>query len=246
MEWKTSLSYSSAEETSIRGKNLLELMENLSFTETIFLLLKGDVPTEQETKLLNAMFVSVIDHGITPPSAMTTRLVISGGTPLNNGVAAGMLSFGKYHAGAIEACAQMLYEQFTDSNDIESDVRDFVQSSIESKKRIPGFGHKIYEKDPRATKLFEMAEQLGFQSNYIKAACLIEQELEKQKGKKFPLNIDGALAALLLTLGMPWQSAQAFFIIPRTVGLCAHGIEEILEDKQTYRRLENDEIEYTG
>ena len=235
--WKTSISKASSEGTTIRGYNLEELTKKLSFTETIYLTLKGELPTSKQTKMLDAIFVSSIDHGIEVSSVTVARSTMAAGNQFNSSVAAGVGTLGKYHGGAIEDCAKFL-EQNLDNN-----IKEVVKQSIENKKRIGGFGHKMYKVDPRTQTLFEIAKQNNIYGKYCKLAEEIETELESQKGKKLCINIDGAIAALILDLGFDSTLANAFFIISRTVGLCAHVHEEKTTEKPV-RRLS--ESEYTG
>lgn len=99
-KWRTAITQHVGHETYIRGYRLLDLVGNLSFAQAIYLILKGELPTEKESKMMEAMLVSVIDHGIAPPSAIAARAVASGGNSLNVGVAAGVLAFGSAHGGA--------------------------------------------------------------------------------------------------------------------------------------------------
>ena len=96
-KWRTAITQHVGHETYIRGYRLLDLVGNLSFAQAIYLILKGELPNEKESKMMEAMFVSVIDHGIAPPSVISARAVASGGNSLNVGVAAGVLAFGSAH-----------------------------------------------------------------------------------------------------------------------------------------------------
>jgi citryl-CoA lyase len=236
-QWKTSISKASKDGTTIRGYNLEELTKKLSFTETIYLTLKGELPTKNQTKMLDAIFVSSIDHGIEVSSVTTARCTMAAGNQFNSSVAAGIGTLGKYHGGAIEDCAKYL------EKNLNNNIKEIVKQSIENKKRIGGFGHKIYTTDPRTQTLFQIAKDTNNFGKFCKLAEEIETELEKQKGKKLCINIDGAIAALILDLGFDSNLANAFFIISRTVGLCAHVHEEKTKEKPV-RRL--NESEYTG
>ena len=85
-----------------RGYNQRDLIEKIRYSDMVFLLLKGRLPSIKEGKLFNHVLVSFCDHGATPPSTQTARLVASSGSPLNAAVAGALLSFGHKHAGAIE------------------------------------------------------------------------------------------------------------------------------------------------
>ncbi len=243
--WKTSISSATDKETIIRGHKLENLIANHSFTEVIFLTLKGHMPSPAEEAMCNAIFVSAIDHGMAPPSTQSTRLVLSGGNSLHVGVAAGILAFGDHHAGAVQGAAHLLQTKFHPDKDLIETASSVIDEYQKNGAKIPGLGHKIYTTDPRTEILFQIAERLGMNGYFLEAAKALERSFEKHKGKKLCLNVDGAIASLISTMGFPWQSAKAFFIISRTVGLCAHGIEELMYEKP-FRRLSDDDIEYTG
>ena len=221
--WKTAITKATEEETIIRGYELTELIKKVTFIEAIFLVLKGELPTKNEGRMLDAILVSCIDHGIAPPSVVATRTVLSGGNPLNTAVGAGILTLGESHGGAIEQCAKILQEIVKGKIETE----DFIKKSCEKKERIPGYGHKIYTQDPRTAALLKIAKELGFTGKYVQAALGIEAALEKIKGKKLCLNVDGAIAAIVSEMGFDYQLGKGFFIISRVVGLVAHAREEM-------------------
>ena len=238
MEWKTSISNFDEKESNIRGFNHDELIGKTTFSEMIFLLLKGVKPTQNEAKLLDAIFVSSIEHGIAPPSIIASRSVASGGNSFNSSVAAGILALGDFHGGAIENCARILSSI--------SNYKKTVAEFINDKKRFPGYGHKIYKDfDPRSKKLFTIAKELNLVGKYLIMAYDIEKEIEIKKGKKFCLNIDGTIAAILLDLGFDPSLGKAFFIISRTPGICAH-VHEELNFEKPFRRLDKKDCQYFG
>ncbi len=239
MEWKTNISKSSEEETLIRGYPLVDLIGRYTFTETIYLILKGELPRERHTKMLDAIFAASIDHGVNPPSAMAARIIASCGSDFNDALSAGLLAIGQHHGGAVERSARILQEQE------EVPAAEIVRSIRAAKQRLPGYGHKIYTVDPRAEKLISIAKELGFSGRYVEKAREIEDELGRQTGKRLCLNVDGTIAAIISELGFSWKMAQAFFIIPRIAGLSAHVAEE-MQQSTTYRRLETDSVNYTG
>ena len=92
----------------MRGYPLDEIMGRLTFGESIYLLLMGEVPSPSIGSLMEAILVSFIDHGATPPSTLAARNTATTGAPLRACVAAGVLGFGRYHGGDIESCMQFL------------------------------------------------------------------------------------------------------------------------------------------
>lgn len=244
-KWKTAITQEKDGKTYIRGYELMEITKKLNFTQAIFLVLKGELPSEKEEKMFNAIFVSTIDHGISPPSVMAARSVASGGTPLSTAVAAGIMTFGEAHGGAIEQCAKLLQESIKKSDDVQKQAEKIVEKARFNRERIPGFGHRIYTTDPRTITMLEVAKELGFYGKHVELALKIEEGLEKAVGKKLCLNVDGCIAAIISEMGFDWKIGKGFFIIGRTPGLVAHVFEELSTEKP-FRRLSDDETEYTG
>ncbi len=240
-QWKTSITHASDEKTLIRGYELTELIGRLSFSQAIYLLLKGELPNEKQAKMLDAIFVSCIDHGIAPPSAMNARIAASCGASFNAAVASGILCISEHHGGAIEQAAKA----FQEGMEQKKTAKDIVQTSIEKKQRLSGYGHKIYSEDPRAKCLLDIAKKLNLAGKHVELAAAIEKELERAKGKKLCLNVDGAIAAIVSDMGFDWRLGKAFFIIARTIGLCAHVYEEQTREKP-YRRLDEKDCVYDG
>ncbi|MBI2147446.1 citryl-CoA lyase [Candidatus Woesearchaeota archaeon] len=237
--WTTSIAFSSPEKTIVRGYKLEELIDKLSFHEMIFLVLTGRLPSKGEAAVVNAIFVSCAEHGISPPSITSARIIASGGSPFQAAVAGGVLALGEHHGGAIEAAAKIFQERSRE------DPAAVVNEMVGKKQRFPGYGHKIYATDPRTIKLLDIAQQHGIAGTHVSFAIAVEKELERAKGQKLCLNVDGAIAALLGDMGIGWRLGKAFFIIPRTVGICAHVYEELAKEKP-FRRLDAEETGYSG
>jgi len=222
----------------------LDLVGNLSFAQAIYLILKGELPTEKESKMMEAMLVSVIDHGTAPPSAIAARAVASGGNSLNVGVAAGVLAFGSAHGGALEDAMKFIQEGVKSGKSVEEIVKEY----LENKKPIPGYGHRYYKDfDPRTKRLMDIAKELGFYGPHCRFAEDVEEEIGRQKGKRLVLNVDGAIAAVVSEMGFDWRLGKGFFIIGRVPGLVAHVYEELTTEKPFSKRLDEEtEVEYTG
>lgn len=237
MEFKTSISKISDDDHIIRGEKLSKLMSG-SFANAIFLILKGDKPTETESKIFESTLIAIIDHGMGTASSMASRFVASTGNSVNSAIGTGILALGDYHGGAIEKAMQQLVEV--------KDASEFVKDALANKKILYGFGHKLYkDEDPRAQQILGLCKELKYKSKYIDLVQEIEQEIAKQKGKKIVLNIDGLIAAILLEMGFTSNVGKAFFVIGRTPGLAAQVIEE-LENEKPIRRLDEKDIIYEG
>lgn len=237
-KWKTSIAGIVDGETIIHGYKVTDLIDKVNFTDAIWLELKGELPTENQRAMLDSILISTIDNGMGPPSITNARNSASAGNSMQASVAAGILGIGEHHGGAIEECARLLQ--------IGLSAEKLVEKVISSGDRIPGFGHKIYkDEDPRATQVFAKAKSLGFFGEYSELAKAVEAELEKRKGKKIVVNVDGAIAAVVSDMGFDYRLGKGFFIIGRAVGLIAHIFEEIVREKP-FRRVPEEEIEYDG
>lgn len=237
-KWKTSIAGIVDGETIIHGYKITELIDQTSFTDAIWLELKGELPTEKERAMLDAILISTIDNGLGPPSTTNARNSASAGNPMQASLAAGILGIGEFHGGAIEECARLLQMGMS--------AEKLVEKVLGSGDRIPGFGHKVYkDEDPRATRIFAKAKELGFYGENCELAKAVEAKLEELKGKKIVINVDGAIAAVVSDMGFDYRLGKGFFIIGRVVGLVAHIFEEIVREKP-FRRIPDEEIAYDG
>ena len=192
--YRTSITHHVDGKPYVYGYDLIRLAGAKSFTSTIYLILKGEMPDKNSEKMIDSMLTIAIDHGTEPSSIVAARNVYSGGSPLQAAVAAGVLAFGEYHGGAIEN--SMINLKKYEGKGAKKLVDDFSKDG----KRVSGFGHRVYSTDPRTMRLLEIAKNLGFYGKYVKFALEVEKELTVSS-KKLPLNIDGIFAALLLEMG---------------------------------------------
>ena len=229
-KWRTALTCIEPNKIIVRGYPLDEMMGRLTFGEAIYLLLMGDIPSPGIGSLMEAMLVSFIDHGITPPSTLAARNTATTGAPLRACVAAGVLGFGRYHGGDIESCMQFLdtgLELVRKGTSYQDAARTIVKRCQEVGEPIPGFGHRFHTRDPRAARLFQMALELEAEAGHIQMIRAVEHVLaELPDGHSVPVNIDGAIAAVCGDIGIPPGIANALFIISRVPGITAQAQEE--------------------
>ncbi len=230
-DWETEIA-SSGEDAVIRGKPLEEVME-MDFADAIWMLLKGEEPSEEESEIFNTILSSSIDHGVGNPSTVSARTVQSGGNDMNTSVGAGVLALGDKHGGAIEECMNLLQS--------DKSAEEIVGEKLEAGEKIPGLGHKVYsEEDPRASKILEKAEELGLAGPAVEKMQEIQSVFAERK-VDLVMNVDGAIAAVMSDLEWSPELGKGFFIIARTPGLVAHVHEEMGEED--FRREEG---EYKG
>jgi citryl-CoA lyase len=239
MEWKTAISTVEDGKELIRGYDLRELIAKKTFVEVVWLVLRGELPEQTQTRMLDALLSACVDHGIGVSSAMTARTVVSTGNSLHTALAAGILSLGTLHGSAVEDAA-VFFETH-----VGTDAPSLVQSLRAQHVRIPGFGHKILNHDPRSDALFGVARTTGWYGKHCAFALAIAETLAAMIPKPLPVNVDGAMAAILLDMGFDARMTKGFFILGRVPGLVAHIYEE-MTSKGGLRRLREDEAHYIG
>ncbi len=249
-KWRTALTCIEPNKILVRGYPVDEIMGRLTFGETIYLLLMGEIPSPSVGSLMEAMLVSFIDHGATPPSTLAARNTATAGATLRACVAAGVLGFGQFHGGDIESTMQLLHEGLQlvrGGRSYRDAAAQVLKRYIESGETPPGFGHRYHTRDPRAARLFQMALELEVEAEHIQMIRAIEMVLHDPRsgGRPVPVNIDGAIAALCGDLGIPPAAANAMFIISRVPGIAAHAQEE-RERQPPMRQIDPKEYLYDG
>ena len=248
LHWTTAITSVQPNEIRLRGYRMDELMGRVTFGQAVYLALKGEMPSPEVGRLMDVMLVSSIDHGATPPSALAARTAASTGATLGGSIAAGVLTINRFHGGAIEGCMRLLLEAIGRLDAASSPgelAADMLAELRAQKKRAPGFGHRIHTDDPRTKRLLSLAEELDVGGDGVMMARAFEKTLEEKLGRRLPLNVDGALAALLVDLGFPPELGNAFFIATRVVGLAAQVHEEMTRQRPM-RRIHPTDHEYDG
>ena len=236
--WHTAITHIEPNKVVVRGYDIADLMGRASFGATVHLILTGELPSAPIARLMDAVLVASIDHGATPPSALSARTVASTGASLSASVAAGIMSINRHHGGAIEDCARQL-KAIADRAAKESITMDdaaarHLAAMKEAGERMPGFGHRYHTKDPRTARLFTLAQEAGVDGAHMKAARAVEKCFADAK-KPLPINVDGAIGAILADVGINPSVFNGIFMIARTPGLVAHVVEEQTREKPMRR-----------
>jgi len=243
--WDSGITRIKPNEISLRSYRLDELMGKISFAQAVHLVLKGELPDENVGKMIEIMLVSSIDHGTTPPSTLAARTSASTGAPLNAALACGILSINKHHGGAIESATEMLLAGAERDGEPAATAKAIVAEARSEKKRLPGLGHRLHTDDPRTKKILASARDLGVAGKHVALMQSLADEMGAALGKKLPINVDGAIAAVLCELGFPSYLANLFFIMARVPGLAAHILEERTEMKPM-RKIHPTDAGYNG
>jgi len=260
-QWETAIckvvSKDGEEEIVVRGHRLSELVGRISFAEAMFLMLQGRLPTPGQARVLDALLVASIEHGIAPPS-MISRCFASYGTSIQAAVGSGIAAFGDRMGGLGEQLAQLMAGQLAPQlgqlgdpatigeEQLRAAARAIVDGARRGGGRVPGYGIPLHGADPRAPKLLAVARERGIFGAYCRLAELIEAELAAARGgKAVPMNLDGVGAAIALDLGFDWRATRLFLLTARSVSMGAHFLEEQAQDT-TWRHLRADQITYVG
>jgi citrate synthase len=234
--WRTAIVDSGPAHLRVRGHDVPALMREATFTDLIFLLHHDRLPSAAERRLIDAILIGVADHGSGAPSCAAARLAASGNRQsLAAAIGAGVLTIGDEHGGAGSGCMELivtgLERSRRDGLSLEAAARIAVDEAKAAGRRLPGFGHRVHtDADPRVAVLFTLAADAKLAGHGIAFARALEGAIREQI-KPLPLNIDGALAAILVDLGFPSMVGKLFFIIGRVAGLSAEVMEEHTREK---------------
>lgn len=225
---ESELSTWDATSVTVRGQDLAEdVMGELDFGGTVLLLLTGEVPTDGERRLANAMLDSLMVHGMTA-HAVAARLTYRSDPSLQGAVASGLLGVGSNFVGSMKECAAVL-QAVEAASDADAAASDAVDTYREAGDPFPGIGHRFHEPvDPRAQRLLELAEEEGISGPHADHLRAIQADFEARLELDLPINITGAIAAVSSDMGLPPTAARGFAVISRAGGLVA----EVLEEEQ--------------
>ena len=247
---RTSLGRAESDRVTVRGHSLeSDLIGNVTFTDMTSLILLHRWPFPEERRMLDAMLVSLIEHGMIGP-VVASRLIYSNAPEAIQGAVAGaLLAAGSLHLGTSELCARMLQEALAGAPETPpADLAGrIVDGRLERGERIYGVGHSVHSGgDPRADRLFAVARETGVFGLHCELIEEIGRATSERHGKLRPVNVTGALAAITSDLGLVWQLAKSFALIGRTLGALGHILEEV-EDPSApeIKRLITSSTEYT-
>jgi citrate synthase len=228
----TDIGSTTAEKITIRGHDLAgELMGRTTFTELAFLLVQGRLPDAGETTLLDAVLVSLADHGLTP-TVLAARLTHTGAPEsLQGAVAAGLLGAGSVFLGVVEDVAVFLAEIIAAApsqgdDDLRRAAGEAVAARLAAGRRIPGLGHPIHKvEDPRTPRMYAIAAEAGALGPNLRALAMVGAAQAERRA--LPINGAGAAGAALADLGFDPSIVRGFALLARTAGVVAHLAEEM-------------------
>lgn len=250
--FKTEIANTAPGHVWVRGYPVEDLMGNYHYAELVALVLKGDLPSREEAILMDAILGSILSHGFDDTSEPVARFTASGNPDPIAACAAGILSIGAHQGGATRTAAEFIdrvfekYGQPSKDAEFEKIAAEAAEECIQTKYRIPGFGHPVHKEfDPRSKRLFELAEELDMVGPYTRMYRAIHSAFNKQRGKEIVINADGAAGVMMADLGFDPLYMEVMVAISFLPGILASAVEEIRKGIP-FRVLPPVIAEYTG
>lgn len=222
---------SDATSITVRGRDLCgEVIGQLDFTSYFWLLVTNELPSAAQRDMTNAALAAIAEHGLVPSVVAARMTLAAAPEALQGAVAAGLLGCGSVVLGSAEA-AGSFYSELLQAGARELPRDDAIVTALRAlradKRPIPGFGHPQHSGgDPRAARLLHLADELGISGVNCGVVRRIEDLLEQAIGRSLPVNVNGAIAAVMLDAGFPLSGIKGIALLARTASLIAHLVEE--------------------
>jgi len=233
--WSTDIIDVRPGEIALRGYPIQELIGNAGFVETIWLMLRGELPTRAEAALLEAAMVASVDHGPQAPSIAIARMAVTCGARVNGAMASAINVLDDIHGGPGQQCMQLYLEidaELGDGQDITRATRAVLGRRRDAgEKYVPGFGHRWHPLDPRTPRLLSLVDAAAGEGavggRFTAIGRAVEHAISEGKPKRIPMNIDGVTAVIYCELGLTPELGRGVFILSRSVGILAHANEQL-------------------
>lgn len=226
----TAISASSPDTIVVRGFDLCaDLVGKVTFTDHVWLLVAGALPTAGQRRILDATLVAIAEHGLVPSVAAGRMTLAAAPEALQGAVAAGILGCGSVILGSAESAARLMAGILAGngSRDLSAAVQAALVEARDARRAVPGYGHPLHKRaDPRVGRLLTIATETGVAGRHVEIARLIEKKLPEVTGKPLVMNVSGAIAAVMLDAGFPLLAVKGVPILARTASLIAHLLEE--------------------
>ncbi len=232
--WATSIIEMKPGMIRYRGYAIEDLIGRISFPAMIWLMLRGELPSEGQADLLGTALMAAVDHGPQAPSIAIARMAATCGVGINNAMASAINVLGDVHGGAGEQCVE-IYQAIAARTDGGEELAAAVEAELAAAgergiKFVPGFGHRFHPIDPRTAPLFALVAKAKAQGavsgRWAAIGQAVEDALKAIKGRHIPMNIDGITAVIFCELGFEPELGRGLFILSRAVGILAHAWEQ--------------------
>lgn len=226
----TAIAYVDTHGVSVHGKDLSqELIGKTGFTEYFLFLLTGRQPDAKLVAITDACLVAIAEHGLVPSVQAARMTLAAAPDALQGAVAAGVLGCGSVILGASETAGQLLGEVLSgrEAGTLAESAHSVVRALRQARRPLPGFGHPTHKLgDPRAHRLLAVARELGVAGDHVAALEAVAAVVPEYYSKPLPLNVSGAIPAVLLDAGYPATALKGVPMLARVASLIAHLQEE--------------------
>jgi citrate synthase len=235
--WQTDIIDIHPGEIALRGYPIQELMGNVGFVDTIWLMLRGELPSRAQAALLEAALVASVDHGPQAPSIAIARMATTCGAPINGAMASAINVLDDIHGGPGQQCMELYLEidaELGQGGDLAEATRVVLQRRRDAGVRyIPGFGHRFHPLDPRTPRLLALvdaaAEAGTVSGRFAAIGRAVEAAIGAGRPRPIPMNVDGVTAVVYCELGLTPELGRGVFILARSVGILAHASEQMVQ-----------------
>jgi citrate synthase len=184
-----------------------------------------------QARMLEALAVAAVDHGVTPPSVQAVRLAASVRAPLECALAAGLCTISRVHGGAGMEAAELFLRAVgaarASGREPARVLEDLWADRVRAGEKIPGLGHRIHDEDPRVPALWALADETDTAGDCVRCSKMASEIFSRIAGRPLPVNVDGAIGAVIADMGLPPELAEGVFLLGRVAGLAAHYFEEV-------------------
>lgn len=216
----------------VRGRDLCaDLIGQRDFTSYFWFLVTGTEPSATQRFLADAVLVAIAEHGLVP-SVVAARMTYAAAPEAFQGaVAAGLNGCGSVVLGSAEKCGRFLdlclQSAAAEGVSSAAAAENAVKQMRADKQAVPGFGHPLHEAgDPRANLLLKLAAERGSVGRHIEMLYAVRDVLPSALGRALPINVNGAIPAVMLDAGFPLAALKGISLLARTAALIAHLQEE--------------------
>lgn len=235
--WRTDIIDVHPGEIALRGYPIEELLGRVGFVDTIWLMLRGELPSSEEAALFEAALVASVDHGPQAPSIAIARMATTCGVPINGAMASAINVLGDVHGGPGQQCMELylaIDEELRRTGDLEEATRVVLQRQRDAGVAyIPGFGHRFHPLDPRTPRLLSLVDAAAaggtVDGRFAAIGRAVEGAISAGRPQRIPMNVDGVTAVIYCELGFTPELGRGVFILARSVGILAHAAEQMTQ-----------------
>ncbi|MGH6925754.1 MAG: citryl-CoA lyase [Propylenella sp.] len=228
----TAIATSDADTITIRGRDLCrDLIGKVGFTDYFYFLVTGEMPTENQRFFTEACMVALAEHGLVPSVQAARMTLVAAPEAWQGAMAAGLLGMGTVVAGSSEVAGKLLVKLVAEAKESGKAPGEIAKAGLQrlvaAKEKVPGLGHPQHATgDPRANVLLKFADDRGVSAAHVEMLRLLAKHALAITGRQLPINVTGAIPAVMLDVGYPAAAMKGLPLLARAAGLVAHLYEE--------------------